>query len=151
MELKAEIVDLLRMRCGAASIAIRAGEFLFREGNSGQALYIVESGLLRVVRGNTVYETLKPGGIVGEMAIVDEGAPRSASVIAGTYAELLEIDAAKFLLLVAELPEFSLAVMRVMARRLRIMNQRHRQGAARAMPIAVWPAALSAASERGEG
>jgi len=78
------------------------------------------------VSGSTVYETLRAGGIVGEMGIVEEGSRRSASVIAGTRAELIEIDTPKFLALVSEVPDFSLAVMRVMAHRLRVMNQRYR-------------------------
>ena len=113
--------------CGSADIVpLNPGEFLFREGDPAHALYIVKRGLLRVVSGSTVYETLRAGGIVGEMAIVEEGGRRSASVIAGTRAELLEIDVPKFLSLVAHTPDFSLAVMRVMAHRLRIMNQRYR-------------------------
>ena len=71
------------------------------------------------------YETLKPGGIVGEMAIVDQSSRRSASVIAGTHAELLKIDRKRFLDLVANNPDFSIEVMQVMARRLRVMNQRY--------------------------
>jgi CRP/FNR family transcriptional regulator, cyclic AMP receptor protein len=77
-----------------------------------------------VVSGSTVYETVREGGIVGEMAIIDERT-RSASVIAGTYCELLEVDVAEFLSLVATKPSFALTVMRVMARRLRIMDQRY--------------------------
>jgi CRP/FNR family cyclic AMP-dependent transcriptional regulator len=77
-----------------------------------------------VVSGSTVYETVRAGGIVGEMAIIDERT-RSASVIAGTYSELLEVDAPKFLSLVATTPRFALTVMRVMARRLRIMDLRY--------------------------
>ena len=49
-------------------------------------------------------------------------------MIAGTRAELLEIDLPKFLSLVAQTPDFSLAVMRVMAQRLRVMNRRYRTG-----------------------
>jgi CRP-like cAMP-binding protein len=60
------------------------------------------------------------------MGLVKKGSRRSASVIAGTRAELFEIDAPNFLSLVAKAPDFSLAVMRVMAHRLRIMNQRYR-------------------------
>jgi CRP/FNR family transcriptional regulator, cyclic AMP receptor protein len=108
-------------------VSLDAGEFLFREGDAADALYIVRKGTLRVVSGSTVYETLKPGGIVGEMAIVDQSARRSASVIAGTHAELTKIDTAQFLALVAHNPDFSLEVMRVMARRLRIMNRRYRR------------------------
>jgi CRP/FNR family cyclic AMP-dependent transcriptional regulator len=111
--------------CGTAeSVVLYAGEFLFQEGDEAHALYVVKKGVLRVVSGSTVYETVRAGGIVGEMAIIDERT-RSASVIAGTYSELLEVDGAKFLSLVATTPSFALTVMRVMARRLRIMDQRY--------------------------
>ncbi len=72
--------------CGSADIvSLDSGEFLFREGDPAHALYIVKRGVLRIVSGSTVYETLRAGGIVGEMAIVEEGGRRSASVIAGTW------------------------------------------------------------------
>ena len=108
-------------------VSLHPGEFLFREGDPGDALYIVNSGLLRIVSGSTVYETVKPGGIVGEMAIVEHGLRRSASVIAGTRAELTRIDMNQFLARVTNTPDFSLQVMRVMARRLRVMNRRYRR------------------------
>ena len=106
-------------------VTLDAGEFLFREGDTADALYILKKGTLRVVSGSTVYETLKPGGIVGEMAIVEQRSRRSASVIAGTHAKLLKINRKQFLDLVARNPDFSLEVMQVMARRLRIMNRRY--------------------------
>jgi CRP/FNR family cyclic AMP-dependent transcriptional regulator len=109
----------------AELVSLDAGEFLFREGDAADALYIVQKGTLRVVSGSTVYETLKPGGIVGEMALVDQSSRRSASVIAGTRAELLKIDRKQFLDLVATNPGFSIEVMQVMARRLRVMNRRY--------------------------
>ena len=110
----------------AEKVSLLPGEFLFREGDDAHALYVVKSGVVRVVSGSTVYETVRAGGIVGEMAIVDPGTSRSASVIAGTHAELIEIDLVTFLDMVSKTPDFALMVMRVMARRLRIMNQRYR-------------------------
>jgi CRP/FNR family cyclic AMP-dependent transcriptional regulator len=112
---------------GATEIVrLRSGDFLFREGDEGDALYIVKRGSVRIISGSTVYETVNPGGIVGEMALVDKEMPRSASVIAATPAELIRIDNPKFLALVASAPDFALTVMAVMARRLRIMNWRYR-------------------------
>ena len=117
----------LQAACGSSDrVSLNAGDFLFREGDPADALYVVATGTLRVVSGSTVYETLRAGSIVGEMGIVEEGSRRSAAVIAGTRAELIEIDTQKFLTLVSEVPEFSIAVMRVMAHRLRVMNQRYR-------------------------
>jgi CRP/FNR family transcriptional regulator, cyclic AMP receptor protein len=113
--------------CGRTEpISVRPGEFLFRENDEGRALYIVRKGGLRIMSGSTVYETVTAGGVVGEMALIDEGAPRSASVLAASYAELWEIDTDKFRSMVASNPNFALMIMRVMARRLRVMNQRYR-------------------------
>ena len=107
-------------------VGLHSGDFLFREGDEGDALYIVKSGTVRIISGSIVYETVRAGGIVGEMALVDKGMPRSASVIAATPAQLIRIDVPKFLALVASAPDFALTVMGVMARRIRIMNSRYR-------------------------
>ena len=106
-------------------VSIQSGDFLFREGDAADALYIVKSGVVQVIgEGDLVYERVEEGGIVGELAIVDEG-KRSASVRAESRADLIKVDVPGFLNLVAGEPEFSLAVMRVMSRRLRAMNRRH--------------------------
>ena len=113
--------------CGPTElILIRPGEFLFREGDEAQSLYVVKKGSLRIMSGSVVYETITAGGVVGEMALIDDGAPRSASVLAVTHTELWEIDTDTFRSMVATNPNFALMIMRVMARRLRIMNQRYR-------------------------
>jgi len=106
-------------------VSIRSGDFLFRKGDAADALYIVKSGTVQVIgEGDVIYERVSEGGIVGELAIVDEGT-RSASVRAQSRADLIKVDVPGFLNLVAGEPEFSLAVMRVMSRRLRAMNRRH--------------------------
>ncbi|HYM71904.1 MAG TPA: cyclic nucleotide-binding domain-containing protein [Stellaceae bacterium] len=105
-------------------VSVRPGDFLFQENDEADALYVVRAGTLDVMRGSTVYDTVTPGGIVGELAIVDEGR-RSASVLARTHSQLIKIDVPGFLDLVASEPEFALVVMQVMARRLRIMNYRY--------------------------
>jgi CRP/FNR family cyclic AMP-dependent transcriptional regulator len=113
------------------TVSLRPGEFLFREGDAADALYIVSRGTLRIMSGIAVYEVVEAGGIVGEMAIVEQGKRRSASVIAGTHAELMKVDGLTFRELVKANPDFALMVMRVMSRRLRIMNERYRPQAAR--------------------
>jgi CRP/FNR family transcriptional regulator len=118
--------EILRA-CGLAeTVRLKSGEFLFREGDEARCFYVVKRGTVRIVSGGTLYETVKRGGIVGEMAMIDAGVPRSANVIAGTLAELAEIDMNTFLSLVADTPSFVLTIMRVLTRRLRVMNQRYR-------------------------
>jgi CRP/FNR family transcriptional regulator, cyclic AMP receptor protein len=110
-----------------AKVMLQPGETLFSEGDLGDALYIVSRGTVRIIHGeNVIYEDVQAGGILGEMAIVDEGAPRSASAIAESYAELIRVDASQFVTLIMSAPNFALMVMRVMARRLRRMNERAR-------------------------
>jgi CRP/FNR family cyclic AMP-dependent transcriptional regulator len=121
--------DEILSACGLAEmVRLKPGEFLFREEDEARCLYIVKRGTLRVMSGSTVFETLRAGAIVGEMAIIEAEMPRSATVIAGTHAELAAIDLDKFLKLVSNTPSFALTVMRVIARRLRVMNQRVRAG-----------------------
>jgi CRP-like cAMP-binding protein len=118
--------DTVAQLYGATDIVrLPPGEFVFHEGDEADALYIVKRGIVRVIIGSTVFETVRPGGVIGEMAIVEHGAARSASAITATSVDLIRIDVPKFLHLVAQRPEFALIVMATMARRLRTMNQRY--------------------------
>ena len=112
-------------------VSIQRGDFLFQKGDDADALYIVKSGIVQVIgEADLIYERVGEGGIVGELAIVDEGT-RSASVRAQSRADLIKVDVPGFLNLVASDPAFSLSVMRVMSRRLRTMNRRHGEAIAR--------------------
>lgn len=120
-------VEEILAACGDAKrIALKPGDVLFREGDEAHAMYIVSHGTLRILSGSTILETVRDGGLIGEMAIIEEKMPRSATVIAGTYCELVEIDVPLFLSLVASTPAFSITVLRVISRRLRVMNRRYR-------------------------
>jgi CRP-like cAMP-binding protein len=120
------VAEILATLDDAKTIALKPGDILFREGDEALSMYIVKQGTLRVLSGSTILETVRDGGIVGEMAIIEEHMPRSATVIAGTHCELVEIDVPRFLSLVANTPAFSLTVLRVISRRLRVMNRRYR-------------------------
>ena len=121
----------------AKTVTLKPGEVLFREGDEANAMYVVKHGTLRVLSGSTILETVREGGLIGEMAIIEEHMPRSATVIAGTYCELVEIDVPRFLSLVAGTPDFSITVLRVISRRLRVMNRRYRDSARHFPPMSV--------------
>jgi CRP/FNR family transcriptional regulator, cyclic AMP receptor protein len=107
------------------TVRIETGQVLFKNGDRGASMYIVMSGTLTIRSGSIVYEDVGPGGMVGEMGIVETNMPRSAMVYALTPAELVEITQQRFLALVDETPSFALAVMRVLSRRLRRMDDRY--------------------------
>ncbi len=102
-------------------MTVKAGEVLFRAGDPAECMYVVLSGQARIGDGNVVFEELSPGGIVGEMALIDH-APRSATVTAVTDCTLAEIDEKRFLFLVQQTPSFALNLMRLLSHRLRRMN-----------------------------
>lgn len=105
-----------------AKITIKAGQALFREGDEGNQMYVLETGTAEVIVQNRVVETLGHGGIVGEMGLVSPG-PHSASVIAKTDCEFVAVDEKHFQFLVQQTPYFAIQVMRLMAERLRATNR----------------------------
>lgn len=105
-----------------AKIAIQAGQALFREGDEGNQMYVLETGTAEVIVQNRVVETLAHGSIVGEMGLVSPG-PHSASVIAKTDCEFVAVDEKRFQFLVQQTPFFAIQVMRLMAERLRATNR----------------------------
>jgi CRP/FNR family transcriptional regulator, cyclic AMP receptor protein len=109
-------------------VRLEAGEVLFKNGDPSACMYVVRSGTLAIRSGRIIYEIVGPGGIVGEMGIVETQMPRTAMVYARSPAELVGIDELRFLSLVEETPSFALAVMRVLSRRLRTMDVRYETG-----------------------
>lgn len=104
-------------------IEVKRGEYLFREGDTGNLMYVLVRGEAEIEMGDLSIEICRPGDIVGEMAMVD-GSPRAASVTARSDCEFAVIDNKRFHFLVDEAPRFALDVMRVMAQRLKQSNQR---------------------------
>jgi CRP-like cAMP-binding protein len=93
-------------------------ETLFKEGDPGNLMYVLMSGTADIIVHNQVVESIEPGAIVGELAMLDEGA-RSATVIAKSDCKLLPIDHKRFNFLIQQTPNFAIHVMRVIATRLR--------------------------------
>jgi CRP-like cAMP-binding protein len=102
-------------------LAVEPGGVIFTAGDTGREMYVVRTGSVDLKIGDTLLESVGPGGILGELALVDP-APRSASAVAGPDCTLVRVDQAAFDDLVRRVPGLALEVMRVMARRLRKAN-----------------------------
>jgi len=72
------------------------GEFVFREGEMGDRMYVVVAGTVEILKqretGVEVLTTMNPGDVFGEMAIVD-AEPRSADARARGESLVLELNA----------------------------------------------------------
>ena len=112
-------IDLFRHDENA--LAFSDGQTIFAEGDPGEVMFVVSEGAVDLsVRGKLV-ETLEPGGMFGEMALLDTE-PRIATAVARGACRVSPIDKRRFLFLVEQTPHFALHIMQVMAERLRRMD-----------------------------
>lgn len=94
------------------------GDEIFSEGESGDALYLVIEGRVRVHKADRVIAELGERECFGEMAILD-AAPRSATVTAVAPTGLLKIAREDFQEILSEKPEIAQGIIQVLTRRLR--------------------------------
>ena len=103
------------------TLQLSPGDFLFREGEKGDKMYVLLEGEIDIFLGDFVLETARPGTLIGEMALIDDS-PRTATAMAKTPCRLAEIDRRRFHFLVQQTPHFATHVMKTLADRLRHMN-----------------------------
>ena len=101
---------------------VNTGEYLFKEGDFGNCMYLVKSGQIDVKVGERLLGTFGPGEILGEMALIDQ-ARRSANAVASANSEIISINEGRFHRLIEQHPGFALELLRTICRRLRTMNQ----------------------------
>lgn len=97
--------------------SVEDGEYLFRTGDPGDALFIVHQGRFRVVikRGFLFRRTLtflEPGQVVGEMALL-EGRRRSASVQATQPSTVFALNSLDFRQILFKNPNFAKNILHV--------------------------------------
>jgi len=89
-------------------IRLDAGEYLCRQGDPGDSLFLIDAGLIEVwletPTGTRLVRRLRQGDIVGEMALLT-GEPRSAHVIANVPSTVLELNAQTFAGITARYPK----------------------------------------------
>ena len=107
------------------AVEFTAGQVVLRAGDLGETMYVVVEGEVEIVDASLILEVAGPGSIVGELALIDDE-PRSATVIAKSHCRLVPVDRRRFQYMTQETPFFALAVMKVLADRLRSKNVRTR-------------------------
>ena len=118
---------LAHFRRARNAVTMPRGTTVFNEGEQGDNMYVLIQGRAEIKVGDEVIENAIPGSLLGEMALVSIGAPRSATVTAAIECKLVPVDVKQFDLLTRESPEFARHVMTVMASRLRHTNERLRK------------------------
>ena len=101
----AALLDYLRAELeSSACMRFQAGQTILREGASGILMYVVLEGGIAVYIQKRRVERVGPGGVLGEIALIDQS-PRVASAIAETDCTLLGINRITFLRILRNKPE----------------------------------------------
>ena len=108
---------------------VAAGTEIFREGDTGDGLYVVGSGLVQIsclISSNVrhVFSEVGPGEAFGEMAVLEEK-PRSATALAKVDTRVHFIPRDAMLRLAESSPQFSLGLVREISNRLREFNRQY--------------------------
>lgn len=104
------------------------GETICEQGDSGDTMYFIYEGAIRIILGGKDMDiVLQEGNVVGEMSILD-GSPRSAGLIANGRTTLLGMHEDRFFGLFQDAPRIGKTILRNLARiqqdRIREMNER---------------------------
>ena len=101
-----------------AMVRYDKGKVIMVAGQTGALMYVVLEGRVSISIRGAIVELVGPGGVFGEMALVDQS-PRSANAAAEADCRLLAINRAVFLNLVKSDPGFGSSLLSAMAERLR--------------------------------
>ncbi|MBM3597815.1 MAG: cyclic nucleotide-binding domain-containing protein [Alphaproteobacteria bacterium] len=122
---KIEPAKLKLLAFTSERITYESGQALFKQGDMGDAAYIIMDGeaavLIDTAQGRIQVAKFKRGDIVGEIAILCD-MPRTATVEAVGKLTTLRISKELFFRLVTEFPQMAIQIMRELAHRVERMN-----------------------------
>ncbi len=122
----AELAELLR---SSQERAFSPGEEIFSEGDPGDGLFVVKSGMVEIAMNSgrdhhQVFSVVGPGETFGEMAIIDQ-LPRSAYATAVQTTRVLFLSHAVVHRLMERSTDLTRALLQLVSQRLREFNQHH--------------------------
>jgi len=115
---KAMLATLAKGLGEQGTVRYDRGKVIMVQGQAGAFMYVVQEGRVAISLRGTVVERVGPGGVFGEMALVDQGA-RTANANAETDCALLAINRQIFLNLVKADPTFAVSLLTAIAERVR--------------------------------
>jgi CRP/FNR family transcriptional regulator/CRP/FNR family cyclic AMP-dependent transcriptional regulator len=115
--------DIRRLATNLTQQVLKKGDILFREGEDGEALYMIIAGKLKIVRqsqdgGEMILAVLGEGDFCGEMALLD-GLCRSADAVAAENTQLYGLSRKDFLSFVMSNETLVRSILETLSKRLR--------------------------------
>jgi CRP/FNR family transcriptional regulator, cyclic AMP receptor protein len=114
----------LKQLCRTAVVEPRAtGATLMTEGEPGTEAFIILQGSCRVARNGRKVGQVEPGGIVGELSMLNR-APRNATVIAEAPLEVAILERRDFLKMLESSPSITRKLLERLAARVQELDAR---------------------------
>ena len=119
--------DALALAESMKRVELPRGRVLFTEGEPGDRLYVIESGLIKIGRQardgrESLLTLLGPGEMFGELSLFDPG-PRTGTATAAGSAVCFELRHEEIRSRVGSHPAVAMQLLGVLARRLRRTNE----------------------------
>jgi CRP-like cAMP-binding protein len=102
---------------------VEQGTVLFNEGDTGDCMYIIYKGQVKIHKGSTTLAILKEKEVFGELSLLDSET-RSASATANSDCFLFKIDQEPFYELMETRPEVAKGFIKILCQRLRAQNEK---------------------------
>ncbi len=116
--------ELERLAATFRERTFREGETIATEGQAGIGFFVIDDGQARVTVGGQERATLGPGDHFGEIALIDDGARRTATVTAASDLRCYGLTSWEFRPLVESNAGIAWKLLQEMARRLQAAEQR---------------------------
>lgn len=131
-----EIRHHLKLRC------YQSDEFICRQGEVGDSMFIIESGLVEILIQQpdslVLLDRLRRGDILGEMALLT-GEPRTANAVAAAPTEVMELNRNAFAAIIAHYPHVLFNISQILIQRQKrnhaVLSQHHHRGEAVAIVV----------------
>jgi CRP-like cAMP-binding protein len=115
---------ILARALAKTTVRYARNKVIVKEGQAGVMMYVVLEGRLAVSIRDKLVEKIGPGGVFGEMALVDR-TPRLATVVSETDCGLLAIGRNTFLDLIRASPDFAVSLLGAVSNRARFIAARN--------------------------
>ncbi len=115
---------ILARALAQTTVRYARNKVIVKEGQAGVLMYVVLEGRLAVSIRDKLVEKIGPGGVFGEMALVDR-TPRLATVVSETDCGLLAIGRNTFLDLIRASPDFAVSLLGAVSNRARFIAARN--------------------------
>lgn len=117
------LADMVRGLSDDPPVSFLRNQVILEEGQLGTRMYVVLQGRVAVSVGNAVIDRIGPGGVLGELALLEQ-APRLASAMAEDNVSLQPINRNAFIALVKLDPQLGAAMLTALAERIHYLTGR---------------------------